>query len=150
MWCFTLGAVLIRLIYAAITWVLIKSLTMAFTAEPPGVAVPIRCCLGDDDYGAVGVVGDVGADRVHEQPLEPAGATGADDDHVRVRSRGQEFLGGHAGDGTHGDRRRPAVLVGLLHHVVHCVWSSPGMATWLAAEPPGPPQWNLARPRPAR
>jgi len=36
-------------------------------------------------------VGDHRADRAQQQPLEAAGAPGADDDHVRVGRRTEEF-----------------------------------------------------------
>ena len=45
---------------------------------------------GDDDDRAARVVADLGADRPHQQPGEPARAAGSNDDHVRVPGGGQE------------------------------------------------------------
>jgi hypothetical protein len=71
---------------------------------PPGLSVAV--CGGDDDHGAVGVVGDLAADRSKQQSAEPAGAPRADDQHVGVPARGDEDLRGEAADPLDRDRLR--------------------------------------------
>src|SRR6185437_15770203 len=108
---------------AAITWMLMTSLTVELMAEPPMALGRLGVVGGDDDDRAVGMVGDLGTDRAHQQPLEPAGAAGADDDHVRAAGRVEELLGGDAGDGPDGDRRWPFLLAELPEHDVSLVLS---------------------------
>src|ERR1700761_2054651 len=94
------------------------SLTVALMAVTSSSASRSDVAVGNDNDGAVGMVGDLGADRAQQQPLEPARAAGADDDHVRAGGRAEEFLGGQPVDGPDGDRRRPGPLVGLFKHAV--------------------------------
>src|SRR6185437_271554 len=107
----------------AITWVLMTSLTVELMARPPVTLGRSGLVDGDDDDRAVGMVGDLGADRTHQQPLEPPGAAGADDDHVRAAGRVEELLGGDAGGGPDGDRRWPFLLAELPEHDVRLLLS---------------------------
>ena len=59
-------------------------------------------------------MGDLGADRSHQQALESAGPAGTDDEQVGVGGRLEERLGGQAGDGPDGDRRGPGFGADLL------------------------------------
>jgi hypothetical protein len=82
---------------------------------PPGAVIwlswvgtrPRSRCVSrswwDDHNRAVGVLGDLGADRAQQQPLEPAGSAGADDEQVRARSRLKERRGGKGDDRPDGD-----------------------------------------------
>ncbi len=87
----------------AITWVLMTSLTVEFMA--------VASCSGARQMFSAGMTTTGqwawwvtwAADRAHQQPLEPAGSAGADDEHVGVSGRLKERLGGQAGDGTDGD-----------------------------------------------
>ena len=65
---------------------------------------PISLSGGDDHDRAAGVVGDLGADRSHQQALESAGPAGTDYQHLGVGGRLKERLGGQADDGPDGDR----------------------------------------------
>src|SRR6185437_2652889 len=108
---------------AAITWVLMTSLTVELMAEPPMALGRLGVVGGNDDDRAVGMVGDLGTDRAHQQPLEPAGAARADHQQVRVLGGTEEFLSGHAGDGPDSERRRLCLLAELLKHAIRLLLS---------------------------
>src|SRR5689334_18936119 len=108
---------------AAITWVLMTSLTIELMAGTPVTLCRLGVVGGDDDDRALGMVGDLGADRTQQQPLEPAGAAGADHQQVSVLGGAEKFLGGHAEDGPNGDRRRPCLFADLLKHAVRLLLS---------------------------